>query len=496
LSISDAVWQVRASLLFSRAAFFYAGAVMNVKALLLAGAALAATVAPSLFGNGGAWQTGVPVTGNAAATDQKKTTNVTIEDEKLTIDLHQEFAAVEVRYQMKNTGAKVDQDFFFPLERWAESEDEAGNTLTDLEGYAITADGTELKAEMVDAKGEKPKPEKDKSWGEFKAASRLWKKSTIPFEQGQTREVVIRYRSPYAANRSSVSDDSHSGDFYFRYSLSPAATWKGPIGKGKGTVNYLHPRPEEISIVKPKDRFKKITDTQFAWEFQNLKPTLADDLKIITHLGYDTYPARAYTGTDDDSKFRAEYVIQGKNYFIEHTDYDAVASSTRKPDPAPTPTPAPSPSSEETSAAEPPGPVDYEVANIKGARYGATWAEGVEGDGIGENIVLTSHRPLPLDAITIMPGYKGEDAASWTKNNRVAELEITLNNEHTFSASIPDEKFAEEYPVPVRGYAKPVNTVKLVIKAVHRGTETHDTCISEVKLRGKLAEKPKVQPAR
>src|SRR5438105_15229954 len=108
-----------------------------------------------LFGNGGAWQTGVPVTGNAAATDQKKTTNVTIEDEKLTIDLHQEFAAVEVRYRMKNTGGQVDQDFFFPVERWMESEDEAGNTLTDLEGYAISADGTELKFETVDAKGAK-----------------------------------------------------------------------------------------------------------------------------------------------------------------------------------------------------------------------------------------------------------------------------------------------------------------------------------------------------
>src|SRR6478735_4383078 len=70
-------------------------------------------LAPSLlFGNGGAWQTGVPATGNAAASDAKKSTNVTIEDEKLTIDLHQEFAAVEVRYRMKNTGAKVDQDFF------------------------------------------------------------------------------------------------------------------------------------------------------------------------------------------------------------------------------------------------------------------------------------------------------------------------------------------------------------------------------------------------
>jgi hypothetical protein len=45
------------------------------------------------FGNGGAWQTGVPVTGNGAASDQKKSTNVTIEEEKLTIDLHQEFAS-------------------------------------------------------------------------------------------------------------------------------------------------------------------------------------------------------------------------------------------------------------------------------------------------------------------------------------------------------------------------------------------------------------------
>ena len=73
-------------------------------------------------GNGGAWQTGVPATGNGAASDQKKSTNVTIEEEKLAIDLHQEFAAVEVRYRMKNTGAEVAQDFFFPVERWAPSD--------------------------------------------------------------------------------------------------------------------------------------------------------------------------------------------------------------------------------------------------------------------------------------------------------------------------------------------------------------------------------------
>ena len=78
-------------------------------------------------------------------------------------------------------------------------------------------------------------------------------------------------------------------------------------------MNYLHPRPEEISITKPKDRFKKINDTQFEWEFQNLKPTLADDMKIVVHPAYDTYPAERSNG--EDRKFRAEYVIEDQSLF-------------------------------------------------------------------------------------------------------------------------------------------------------------------------------------
>jgi hypothetical protein len=476
---------------------------MTSKRVLVIPAFLFLLTDTPLLGNGGAWQTGVPVTGNAAATDQKKTTNVTIEDEKLTIDLHQEFAAVEVRYRMKNTGGQVDQDFFFPVERWAESDDEAGNTLTDLEGYSISADGAELKFETVDAKGAKPKAEKDAhGWGDFKLGVRLWKKSSIPFAQGQTREVLIRYRSPYAANQSGVSDDSHSEELYFRYSLSPAATWKGPIGKGKITINYLHPRPEEIAITKPKDRFKKVGDTQFVWEFQNLKPTLADDMKIVVHPPRDTYPAGGkYATTYDDRKFRSEYVVERNRYFVQHSDYDAVASSTRNPDPAPSPSPTPtataSPSeSPSDSSATEEADRSYDVNHIKGFTWGQPWAEGVEGDGIGENISLTVHHALPLDAIMVMPGFKSEDKTLWTKNNRVAELEITLNGEHTFTVPIPDEQFHNLYPIPVRGYAKPVNTVKLVIKKVHPGTGSHDTCISQVRLRGKLSQKPKIQGAR
>jgi hypothetical protein len=446
-----------------------------------------------LLANGGAWQTGVPLTGNGAASDQKRSTNVTIEDEKLTIDLHQEFAAVEVHYQMKNTGAQVDQDFFFPVERWADSDGEdAGSAKLDLEGYTISADGTELKFENVDAKGEKPKPAKDERWGDFKPGTRLWKKSSIPFTAGQTREILIRYRSPYAAVQSSVSDDGHSDDLYLRYSLSPAATWKGPIGKGKITVNYLHPLPEEISIAKPKDRFKKVTDTQSTWEFQNLKPTIADDIKIIAHPAYDTYAAHGeFQVNYEDQKFRAEYIIEKNRYFIQHSDYDAVASSTRKPEPAPTPDPN---KKESDNASEPEGERTFDVDHIKGVSGGA-WAEGVEGDGIGESITLTVHKPKPLDAIMIIPGYKDYEKKEWAKNNRVAELEITLNGEHTFTAAIPNEELTELYPIPVRGYTKPVSSVKLVIKKVHPGT-TGDTCISDVQLRIKLAQKPKIQGAR
>ena len=258
-----------------------------------------------------------PVTGNAAASDQKRSTNVTIEDEKLTIDLHQEFAAVEVRYRMKNTGAQVDQNFFFPVERWAESESEADPTVpTDLEGYAISADGADLKVQTVDAKGEQPKPEKDRHGEDYSPGRRLWKKSNISFGQGQTREILIRYRSPYASNQSSVSEDFHAEASYFRYSLSPAATWKGPIGQGRITVNYLHPRPEEISIVTPKDRFKKVNDTQFVWEFQNLKPTLADDLKIITHPAHETYEMRREELPDPEKRTSGDRLCRhGRSLF-------------------------------------------------------------------------------------------------------------------------------------------------------------------------------------
>src|SRR6266581_3852388 len=448
-----------------------------MKRLLLAtGSLVVATY--TLFANGGAWQTGVPGTGSASASNNNRRTDVTIEDETLKIDLHPDYAEVDVRYRMHNTGPKVQQDFFFPVERWGKNPDADTDTKSEALGhYRIAVDGKELASTNV--AGPKEQSSSDTSsgqiWEQNVSTIKSWKKSVIPFERNQTREVTIHYRARYAENDESVSDDSHVSDATFAYSLSPATTWKGPIGKGKIEINILRAEPEDVSIAKPKEHFQKASDTHYEWQFENLKPTLADDIRIIAHSKYDSYP----TGySEEDLSRRASYVIRNNQYFLDHKDYDATASSTLAPQ----------------------GKRNYDVVNIKAdpqRELQTPWAEGAKDDGIGESITLDVKRPLPLYGILIRPGYYEygrEDV--WRKNNRVAALEITLNDEHTFTESIPDERFEDPYLIRVRDYTKPVSKIKLVIKGVYRGTQFRDTCISLVELRAPLAKKPEVHGAR
>ena len=51
---------------------------------------------------------------------------------------------------MHNTGPKVQQDFFFPVERWGENPDSDGQGKSDdIDHYQITVDGKELKSTNV-----------------------------------------------------------------------------------------------------------------------------------------------------------------------------------------------------------------------------------------------------------------------------------------------------------------------------------------------------------
>jgi len=117
-----------------------------------------------VLGNGGAWQTGVPGTGSASASNQNHKTDVMIEDETLKIDLHPEYAAVDVHYRMHNTGPKVQQDFFFPVERWEKNPDaDIEPTQSHIEHYKISVDGKDLKSTNVAGAKQQSSERKEKT---------------------------------------------------------------------------------------------------------------------------------------------------------------------------------------------------------------------------------------------------------------------------------------------------------------------------------------------
>ena len=82
---------------------------------------------------------------------------------------------------------------------------------------------------MLEAKEKAAQVSSGTFWDENVPVIKSWKKSVIPFERDQTREVIMRYGARYSESDESVSDDEHVSDRVFAYSLSPAATWKGPI---------------------------------------------------------------------------------------------------------------------------------------------------------------------------------------------------------------------------------------------------------------------------
>ncbi len=412
--------------------------------------------------NGGATREGIPSTGHPTPSDGATQTDVTIDEETLVIDLHQEFAEVDVRYRMRNTGGGVNQPFFFPVEVWVQ----------DLEDYRVEVDAQAVASTTVGPARPRD-PAEMYSLGK-ENTTKTWKKSEIPFKSGQSREVHIRYRCRYDQRSEDVSDNGSQSEASFAYALSPAATWKGPIGRGQVILNVLHPEPTSVSIQRPKNRFYRVSPTRYEWRFENLKPTLEDNIRIVVHPGYDFFPGGSVRKSGEISG-HAMYQIEGSKYFLSHSNYEVTASSTLKGD----------------------GKQTYEAGNVR--EYGSlgTWSEGVEGDGIGESLNITPARVLPLDSILISPGYRKRDQPElWWANGRVAKLEVVLNREHSFTVDIPNERFTGLYPIPIRDYPKPVKSVQLVIRGVHPGTKFQDTCISAVELRAKLAKKPKAHPVR
>ncbi|MES2924352.1 MAG: DUF4424 family protein [Verrucomicrobiota bacterium] len=406
-----------------------------------------------VFANGGGYfRGGVERAGDVAGFEPKETENIRILDEKLTVALGPKSADVEVRYLMRNeTDKKVKVRFGFPVEESFDKDLTGAATKTDklryCQNYVISASGTPVTAKW---QGEETASD-DKR---FKGIAG-WLISEITFAAGEEKPVMIHFSSDYPLEGWRMSSDTSVGPALFRYRLSTAACWAGTIGTGRITLKPAGIDPKELKVLKPVNRFKKDGEN-WVWNFENLEPTLADDLEIEA------------SPVTNNHHGQPRYVERGSQWLMSHTNYEVRASSVLAPADGKT----------------------YDAAKIKG---GGTWSEGKAGSGVGEWLELKPVAPKPLAVISISPGLVKDDEI-FHANARPKKILVDLNDEHQFSVDIPDSK--EVCRIPIVGYTKAVKKIRLTFKEVWLGSKFEDLCISGVSLEVRLDKKPKLEPTR
>ncbi len=422
--------------------------------------AFGALTVSALANGGGYFRGGVTRAGDIEGFEPKSTEHIRILDEKLTVGLGSAEAAVNIRYRMRNeTDKKVKVRFGFPVEETFDVNHigvpevqtaKKADHLRYCRDYTISAGGAPLEATWKVEKYEG----KDSRFNGIAG----WLVSEITFAAGEEKPVQIRFHSKYPREVWSVSGSGHADTGVFRYRLSTAACWAGTIGTGRIELRPSGIAPEDLRVLKPVNRFKKQGDS-WVWEFQDLEPTLADDLEI------EAQPAIRFRRAEGGN----EYVQRGERWTMAHTNYRVKASSTLPPD----------------------GGLNYAAEQVK--NHGGSWSEGAPGPGIGEWLELQPEVAKPLDAIEIEPGYTKTDEL-FQANARPKKIGIELNGEHRFTADIPDSK--EPRRVAVSGYRKPVKTIRLTIEEVWPGTQHEDLCISRILLHARLDKEPEIQPSR
>jgi hypothetical protein len=442
--------------------------IMRLISIMLASTSL-------VLANGGGYSRGgTHRTGDLAGFEPKATENIRIIDEKLHIRAGAKQAQVEVRYLMRNmTDKRVKVRFGFPVE---ESFTEHAMLPMDdpkrvsrhdqpayCKNYLITASGKPLKVTWQ----AEANPEKDEK---FKGLSG-WNISELVFAKGEEIPVMIRFDSEYPQEEWGVSDDSSISAAIFRYRLSTAACWHGTIASGRIVIEADGIDPTGLRVIKPVNRFKR-EDGRWVWNFENLEPTLDDDLEIECQPARMIYGGRTIGKWSEDHPphLYADYIEIGKRWSMLHSNYSVKASSTLKPE----------------------GEVRYDPENIRVRWEDSAWSEGAAGPGIGEWLELTPVEPKPLLNIVIKPGYQKNQL--FKANARPKTIRVELNGTHRFDAAIPDRE--EEVTIPVTDYQQPVRKIRLTFTDVYPGATYEDLCVTAVQLHVRLDRKPYVQPAR
>ncbi len=123
----------------------------------------------------------------------------------------------------------------------------------------------------------------------------------------------------------------------------------------------------------------------------------------------------------------------------------------------------------------------------KGNKYGpenladedpkTAWVEGVEGDGIGETIVVRFNQPEDVKEIGFRNGYtKNNDI--FAKNNRVSAVVIKTSSGYSAVAELVDNGETQTVDLSQQNI-KDVSWIAIEIFSVFQGSKYSDTAISE-----------------
>lgn len=434
-----------------------------------------AAMMPSVSGNGGGYHTGLQFTGSVAPFEPEGVEKIRILREDLDIVLKPDHASVTVTYLMRNDEKRmVSARFGFPVEdtkfmeeAWS-GEPKEKRVKSDAiasrycKNYGVWFGGAEVKSSYVSEPVAKGLVKPFKGIECFEGISG-WMVSKIKFRALEEKQVRISYDSPYDAEGSFISDDTHDAARTFRYRLSTGGVWKGTIQSGAVRVIPKGVDLTELRILTPANRFKKIEDGSWIWEFKDLEPTLADDIDIKTTLPVSRF---------------GSYIKRGDQWSWEHREYTVHSTSYLK----------------EANG------ISYVARNVKNADFAtnegegfSAWVEGKPDDGIGEGLDFELAQPASVAKIGIRPGY-GKSEELFKANNRPKVVTITLDDVHTFDAELQDVD--KQQIIAVQGYAKPVKKIGLRIKSVYRGSRYRDTAIADVTFETRLSKKPKIRGAR
>lgn len=418
-----------------------------------------------LFANAGAVEVSpIYETGNVTPVQK---TNISLDEEILSVRIDGDFLEVDVQYSFTNSGDGEQVTIGFPVDFWYYYPEMPEYVEEEKESYIdflwMRDENGVLKTTINE--GESPFPVYMPNMDPFAYeldsiyAFRRWYLAEVNFPARTEKKLRVHYRVKalfydWGTTKSFVPEYD---DRAFIYDLSPASTW------GNGTIDqitFILDASRELErgarmVIIPFSHQPIESNGIYFWEMEDVDVTDMEPVEIVYN----------------NSRAKMEELLNGLRVSIREAESIRVSSS---------------------------GGEGYGVENMFDGDLSTAWVEGVAGDGVGEWIDIKLD-DMPYLGVAIANGYiKNEEV--YYNNNRVKTIYIETWDENgdlmthgeielrdiEFD-SVEDREYCSAwlYYISNRGSSfQKVSRIRLTIREVYPGEKFHDTCISELYILG------------